>query len=52
MDLNRDILSSIFIMPEIVGSGEGAMTEHMGKIKQSELAKKSDFLCRKSGAYH
>lgn len=40
MDLNRDILSSIFIMPEIVGSGEGAMTEHMGKIKQSELAKK------------
>lgn len=40
MDLNRDILSSIFIMPEIVGGGEGAMTEHMGKIKQSELAKK------------
>lgn len=40
MDLNRDILRSIFIMPEIVGGGEGAMTEHMGKIKQSELARK------------
>lgn len=40
MDLNRDVLSSIFIMPEIIGGGEGAMTEYMGKLKQSELARK------------
>ena len=41
MDLNREKLKSIFIMPEIVGGGEGTMTEHMGKIKQSELARKA-----------
>lgn len=40
MDQNREKLKSIFIMPEIVGGGEGTMTEHMGKIKQSELARK------------
>ena len=41
MDQNREKLKSIFIMPEIVGGGEGTMTEHMGKIKQSELARKA-----------
>ena len=41
MDLNRNALSEIFIMPEIIGGGEGSMTVHMSKIVQSELAKRA-----------
>ena len=39
MDNFRDELKDIFIMPEIIGGGAGAMTEHMDKSVQSQLAR-------------
>ena len=44
MDLNRNALSEIFIMPEIVGGAEGSMTEHMSKTVQGELARQAGIL--------
>ncbi len=40
MDMNRDALQEIFIMPEIVGGGQGSMTEHMDKTVQGAIARK------------
>lgn len=42
MDMNRDVLNDIFIMPGIVGGGAGSMTEMMNKTVQGELARKAN----------
>lgn len=39
MDLHRDQLDDIFIMPTIVGGGNGCLTAHMSKTFQSKLAR-------------
>ena len=44
MDQNRSILEDIFIMPTIVGGGDGCLTEHMAKTFQAELARKAGLL--------
>lgn len=44
MDQNRDRLKDIFVMPEIVGEGQGAMTHKMSKDVQSEIARKVGLL--------
>lgn len=44
MDLNRNTLQDIFIMPEIIGGGEGAMVEHMNKTVQGNLAREAGLL--------
>lgn len=41
MDICRDQLDEIFIMPHIVGAGAGSLTEHMNKIVQGNMAKKA-----------
>lgn len=41
MDMNRDILSDIFIMPEIIGGTSGTMTEMMNKTVQGDLARQA-----------
>lgn len=41
MDLNKDKLQDIFIMPEIVGGTTGSMTEKMNKTVQGELARQA-----------
>lgn len=40
MDMNRDELEDIFIMPGIVGGGQGSMTYHMDKTVQGEIARR------------
>ena len=47
MDLNRNLLDAHFIMPSIVGCGEGAMTERMDKTVQGKMAKKAGLLTPK-----
>ena len=44
MDLHRDVLDEIFIMPTIVGGGNGCMTARMSKTFQSDLARKAGLL--------
>lgn len=39
MDLNRDKLSEIFIMPEIVGGSQGDLKHFMNKAVQGEIAR-------------
>lgn len=41
MDLNKDVLEDIFIMPEIIGGKSGSMTEMMNKTVQGDLARKA-----------
>lgn len=40
MDMNREVLSSIFIMPEIIGQGQGSLKHHMDKSVQGEIARR------------
>ena len=51
MDLNKSLLDDIFIMPEIIGGGDGSMTESMDKRVQSELAKKAGLLIPKEWVF-
>lgn len=44
MDLNRDILEDIFIMPSIVGGKAGTMVEHMDKTVQGDIARAAGLL--------
>ena len=44
MDRNRSILEDIFIMPTIVGGGDGCLTEHMAKTFQASLARSAGLL--------
>lgn len=44
MDLNRNALKDIFIMPEIVGGGEGSLKHHMDKSVQGEIARRVGIL--------
>ncbi len=44
MDLNRSLLEKYFIMPSIVGQGDGAITERMDKTVQSIMAKEAGLL--------
>ena len=44
MDQNRSTLEPYFIMPTIVGGGEGVLTQHMDKTVQGELARKANLL--------
>lgn len=39
MDLNKDKLSKIFVMPEILGKGQGSIVESMSKNVQSAIAR-------------
>lgn len=39
MDKNRSVLEEIFVMPTIVGGGDGCLTEHMSKTYQAGLAR-------------
>ncbi len=41
MDLNKDKLEEIFIMPGIAGEGAGSLTAHMEKSLQAELARQA-----------
>ena len=47
MDLSRDLLSEVFLMPEIAGGKEGAMVQAMDKAFQSDLAKNAEILTPK-----
>ena len=44
MDQNRTLLGEHFVMPTIVGGGDGCLTHHMDKTFQAELAKKAGLL--------
>lgn len=44
MDMNRNILEPYFIMPSIVGGGEGSLTEHMDKTVQGKMAREAGLL--------
>lgn len=44
MDLNRDKLSDIFIMPEIVGGKQGTLKHYMNKAVQGEIARRVGIL--------
>lgn len=44
MDLNSSVLAEHFLMPHIVGGGEGSLTEHMAKTFQGTLAKQVGLL--------
>ena len=48
MDMNRSLLSDIFLMPEIVGGTDGSMTYRMDKTVQAELAKQAGLLTPKA----
>lgn len=41
MDMNKEILSDIFIMPEIIGGKNGSMVNAMNKTVQGRLAKEA-----------
>ena len=47
MDQNREILEEHFIMPTIVGGGNGCMTDRMDKTLQAKLAKEAGLLTPK-----
>ena len=47
MDQNRDVLEEHFIMPTIVGGGNGCMTDRMDKTLQAKLAKEAGLLTPK-----
>lgn len=47
MDMNRDKLKDIFVMPSIVGGKAGAMVDHMNKTVQGNLARKAGLLTPK-----
>lgn len=51
MDLNKSLLEDIFIMPEIIGGGDGSMTRSMDKRVQSDLAKKAGLLIPKEWVF-
>lgn len=40
-DRNRSILEPHFLMPHIVGGGDGSLTERMDKVYQADLAEKA-----------
>lgn len=44
MDQHRSELEKVFIMPTIVGGGDGCLTEHMDKTFQASLARKAGLL--------
>lgn len=44
MDQNRGLLEEHFIMPTIVGGGDGCLTRHMDKTFQADLARKAGLL--------
>ena len=44
MDGNRSLLEPHFIMPTIVGGGDGCLTERMDKTVQAEMAKEAGLL--------
>ena len=44
MDRNRSLLEDTFIMPTIVGGGDGCLTEHMAKTYQAGLARSAGLL--------
>lgn len=44
MDQNRSVLSEHFVMPTIVGGGDGCLTERMDKTFQAELAREAGLL--------
>ncbi len=44
MDQNRSVLSERFIMPSIVGGGDGSITRLMDKTVQGEMARKAGLL--------
>lgn len=47
MDANRSRLEPIFLMPSIVGGGDGSMTACMDKTFQAELARRAGLLTPK-----
>ena len=47
MDQNREILEEHFIMPTIVGGGNGCLTDHMDKTFQAKLAREAGLLTPK-----
>ena len=44
MDRNRSLLEDVFIMPTIVGGGDGCLTAHMAKTFQASLARSAGLL--------
>ena len=44
MDRNRSLLENVFIMPTIVGGGDGCLTAHMAKTFQASLARSAGLL--------
>ena len=44
MDQNREVLQEHFIMPTIVGGGNGCLTDHMDKTLQAKLAQEAGLL--------
>ena len=44
MDQNREVLEEHFIMPTIVGGGNGCLTDRMDKTLQAKLAKEAGLL--------
>ena len=44
MDLNRDVLSEIFVMPYIVNGGQGSIMNRMDKTVQATMAKDAGLL--------
>ena len=47
MDQNREVLEEHFIMPTIVGGGNGCMTDRMDKTLQAKLAQEAGLLTPK-----
>ena len=44
MDMNRSVLEEHFIMPTIVGGGDGCLTNRMDKTVQAEMAREAGLL--------
>lgn len=44
MDMNRSVLEEHFIMPTIVGGGDGCLTNRMDKTIQAEMAREAGLL--------
>lgn len=44
MDQNRSVLEDIFVMPTIVGGGDGCLTQRMDKTIQAEMAQQAGLL--------
>lgn len=47
IDVNRSVLEKHFIMPTIIGGGDGCLTERMNKTVQGNLAKQAGLLVPK-----